>query len=106
MVDDNNTPERPRSEPEIIPPDRGWGQNDGRRSPWNGSPFGQGYTTHRIYMRHFGPIGIALALLAIAAIVAIVMIAVLGAVLIWVPVVAAVLVIAAALRLLRGFGVR
>jgi hypothetical protein len=105
MIDDT-PPEQPRSEPEIIPPDRGGGRNDWRRSPWNGGPFGQSYATHRIYVRRVGPIGIAVALLAIAALVAIIMIAVVGAVLIWIPVVAAVVIISAGLRLLRGFGAR
>jgi hypothetical protein len=48
-----------------------------------------------------GPFGIALLLLAIAAVVTIIMIAVLGAVLIWIPIVAIVVIAGALLRLLR-----
>jgi hypothetical protein len=106
MTDDHNKPERPRVEPEIIPPDRGERQSGWRYTPWRGSASGNTHTTQRVYVTRLGPFGIALVLLAIAAIVAIVVIAILGAVLIWIPVVAAVLVIGAVFRLLRGFGPR
>jgi hypothetical protein len=105
MVDNQDRPERPRAEPEIIPPDRG-GRYDWRQSPWRPDTFGQTRGTHRVYVTRLGPFGVALLLLAIAAIVAIIMIAVLGAVLIWIPVLAVVIVIAALLRVLRGFGAR
>jgi len=45
-------------------------------------------------------------LLAIAAIMAIIVIATVGALLIWIPVVVAVLVIGALFRIFRGFGPR
>jgi hypothetical protein len=106
MTDDQNEPERPRFEPEIIPPDHGGRQSDWRSTPWRGSPFGGARTTQRVYVTRLGPFGIAILLLAIAAIVAIIMIAVVGAVLIWIPVVVALLVIGALFRLLRGFGPR
>lgn len=111
MTDDQNKPERPRFEPEIIPPSRGGPQPEWRYAPfrhsnWRGSPFGDTRTTQRVYVTRLGPFGIALVLLAIAAIVAIVVIAAIGAVLIWVPVIAAVLVIGALMRLFRGFAPR
>jgi hypothetical protein len=106
MANDNDRPERPRVEPEIIPPDRGGQRPDWRPSPWRADAFGGARGTHRVYVTRLGPFGIALLLLAIAAIVAIIMIAVLGAVLIWIPVVAVIVVIAALLRLFRGFGAR
>ncbi|MGH6674657.1 MAG: hypothetical protein ACRECE_00325, partial [Xanthobacteraceae bacterium] len=59
-----------------------------------------------VYVTRLGPFGIAMALLAVAVIVAIFMIAILGAVVFWIPVIAAVVVVAAALRLLRRFGFR
>lgn len=106
MDDDADRPERPRTEPEIIPPGRNGPQTDWRRSPWSGGAFGQTHTTHRVYVTRLGPFGFALIILAIAAIVALITIAVLGAVLIWIPVVVAVVVVGALFRLFRGFGAR
>lgn len=106
MADDRNQPERPRAEPEIIPPDRSGPRSDWRNSPWSAEPFGRTRASHRVYVTRVGPFGIALMILAIAAILAIIMVAVLGAVLIWIPVVAVVIVAAALIRLLRGFGGR
>jgi hypothetical protein len=102
MADDRDQPERPRVEPEIIPPDRGGRQSDWRQSPWRSSGFTQARGTNRIYVARLGPFGFALLMLAIAAIVAFIMIALLGFVLIWIPVVAVIVVIAALFRLLRG----
>ena len=101
---DPNQPERPRVEPEIIPPDRDGGSANWRRTPytpWRGSRFDEIHGTQRVYVGRVGPFGMALLLLAIAAVIAVVLIAVLGAVLIWIPVVAAALVIAAFFRLFR-----
>ena len=106
MVDDRDPPERPRVEPEIIPPERAHRQSDWRRSPWSDGGFGSTRATHRVYVTRLGPFGIALLLLAAAAIVAIVMITALGLVLIWIPVVAAVVIAGALVRLLRGSGAR
>lgn len=105
MVDDTDPPERPRVEPEIIPPERARRRSDWHRPPWSDA-FGETRATHRIYVRRVGPFGIALLLLAIAAIVAIVMIAALGLVLIWIPLVAVVVIAGALVRLLRGSGAR
>lgn len=104
MTHTGDEPERPRVEPEIIPPDRS-GQSDWRYSPWRAGGFGT-RTTQRVYVTRLGPFSIALLLLAIAAIVAIILIAVLGAVLIWIPIVAVVVILGALLRLFRGFGAR
>lgn len=101
MAYDPNRPERPRAEPEIIPPDRDDGQANWRRTPWRGSGFEHIRGTQRVYVGRIGPFGIALLLLAIAAIVVIVTIAVLGAVLIWIPVLAAAIIFTALFRLFR-----
>jgi|ERR1051326_87396 hypothetical protein len=104
MAYDPNQPERPRAEPEIIPPDRDGGQANWRRAPrtpWPGSGFDEIRGTHRVYVGRVGPFGIALLLLALAAVIAIILIAVLGAVLIWIPVIAVAVVIAAFFRLFR-----
>jgi hypothetical protein len=96
MVDDQTPPERPRSEPEIIPPARGGGQSD-----WRGNVFTDTHATHRIYVARPGPVGFALLILAIAVLMAVFMIAAVGLVLIWLPVAALAVVIAALYRSLR-----
>lgn len=104
MADDPNQPERPRSEPEIIPPDRDGGRADWCRAPyppWRRGGFDEIHGTHRIYVGRVGPFGIALLLLALAAVIALVLIAVVGAVLIWIPVIAVAVVLAAFFRLFR-----
>jgi hypothetical protein len=103
MAYDPNRPERPRAEPEIIPPDRAEQANWRRApySPWRGGGFEDLRGSHRVYVGRIGPFGIALLLLAVAAIVGILIIAVLGAVLIWIPVLAVAIVLAALFRLFR-----
>lgn len=105
MADDPNRPERPRAEPEIIPPDRSGIRSDWRRSPWTaaGDPYrmGEPRGTHRIYVARIGPLGIALWLVAFAALAALIFLVILGAVLIWIPVVALAVVAAAVFRFLR-----
>ena len=104
MANDPNQPERPRAEPEIIPPDRSGGPADWRRStytPWRGGSFDEIHGSHRVYVGRVDPFGIALLLLAIAAVIAVILIAVLGAVLIWIPVIAAAVAIGALFRLFR-----
>jgi hypothetical protein len=103
MYDDNERPERPRAEPEIIPPDRSGRQSDWRNSPWQGNVFTGARGTQRIYVTRVGPFGIALLMLAIAAVVAIIVVAALGVALIWIPVVAVIIVAASLFRLFRGF---
>lgn len=102
----NDPPERPRAEPEIIPPDRGGRRYDWRNSPWYGTAFTDAGGTRRVYIRRVGPFGIALLMLAIAAVVALVMIAAVGVVLIWIPIIAVIVVAGALFRMLRGFGSR
>jgi len=101
MVNDTNRPERPRFEPEIIPPDRGGGSSDWRNTPRRESVFTQSRGTERIFVGRVGPLGIALLLLAVAAIAAIFVVAVVGAVLIWIPILAVLVLAAAIFRFLR-----
>lgn len=101
MWDDATPPEKPRSEPEIIPPDHSAHLSErGQRPRWTDA-YTQARGTQRIYVARLGPVGFALMMLAVAAIVALIMIAVLGAVLIWIPIVAVLVIIAALFRLLR-----
>jgi hypothetical protein len=74
-------PEQPRYEPEIIPP-------GATRDPFGSqSPFGsQG--TQRIYVGRIGPLGIIMIALAVGFVVALVLVLLLGAFLLWIPIVA------------------
>ncbi len=94
MPDQPNQPERPRFEPEIIPPDRNRHQSDWR-------PYASGGTTQRIFVARLGPFGMAMLFLAFAVLVAVIVVAILGAMLIWIPVVLLLVAAAAVLRFLR-----
>jgi hypothetical protein len=83
----------PRSEPEIIPPDRErpeWRRN--RSGAWIAVD-AQG--TRRIYIRRIGPGGFILLALLVAVFAALVFVVLVGAVLLWIPV--AILLVLAAL---------
>jgi len=100
MAHDRDKTEWPRVEPEIIPPDRSGRQSDWARAPWHGGQSTR--ATHRVYITRLGPFGVALLLLAIAAVVTMLLIAVLGALLFWIPIAAAAVLVAAVFRLWRG----
>jgi hypothetical protein len=102
----DDRPERPRAEPEIIPPDRSGRQHDWRNPPWYGDAFTGARGTRRVYIGRVGPFGVVLLMLAIAAIVALAVIAVVGVALIWIPLIAVIIAAGALSRLLRGFGSR
>ena len=63
--------------------------------PWRTYPFAGATGTHRIYITRLGPLSGALLLLAIGAIAAILLMVFLGALLIWVPLIAFVVIVAA-----------
>ncbi len=90
----SNEPERPRVEPEIIPPDH-FGRHD-RRENWP-PPYGYTQTggTHRVYIRRIGPFGFALIMLIAGLLAAVLLLILIGAALIWIPVIAVLVVIAA-----------
>jgi hypothetical protein len=93
----NNEPEQPRVEPEIIPPDR---TGRGPRGGW--SPDGtSAYATHRVYISRIGPIGFALLLLVVGLLAAVMLLVLIGTALIWIPLVAVLLVFAAISSILR-----
>jgi hypothetical protein len=95
-ANNSDEPELPRVEPEIIPPD-----HSGRGDFWRQGSFG---STHYVYRTtRIGPFGLALLLMAVGAIVAIFLITLIGAVLIWIPVV---ILVAAFVGLLRFFSRR
>src|SRR5262245_59186807 len=83
--------ERPRSEPEIIPP------GDPRLRAQDAF---QG--TQRIYVARLGPFGIAMVALAVAFLAAVILLLLLGAFLIWIPLACLILAIAVVYGMLRG----
>ncbi len=96
----SNEPERPRVEPEIIPPNH-FGRH-GREESWP-PPYGYTQTrgTHRVYVGRIGPFGFALIMLIAGLLVAVLLLILIGAALIWIPVVAVLAVIAALSGLFR-----
>lgn len=101
-IDDPNTPrpERPRSEPEIIPP--------GAQARGNRRGFDSVFISiderdgiRRIVLKRPGPFAIALGLLALGLIVAVIFLLLAGIVLIWIPVVVAGLLLALAAGAIR-----
>ena len=92
MSDDIDRPRRPAVEPEIIPPGRAWSFD------WQHDRV---YPTHRIYVSPLGPGGIALILLMLGVLAAILLLVLVGAVLIWIPLLAGAVLAGAILRILR-----
>ena len=79
--------EKPRAEPEIIPP----GAPDARfegAAQWSSG-------TQRVYVARIGPFGFFLIALAVAALAILLLVVAVGAFLLWVPVAAALLAVAA-----------
>ena len=90
MTDERSSPqgERPRSEPEIIPP------GTPLRRPRD-DPFSDTFFAQRIYVAPLGPLGLIALVLAIGVIAVVLLALVVGAVLFWLPIVA--LIVAAAI---------
>ena len=85
MSNNSNRPERPRLEPEIIPPRYDRRDGDWLEGGW--SPYASGASgTQRIYFAKFGPFGLAMVMLVIGFVAAIVLLATVGALLIWLPI--------------------
>ncbi len=99
IVEDTNQPERPRVEPEIIPPDRTQRQSERRQHTGHVSTAADGI--QRICVARLGPFGIALLMLIIGVLAAVILLAVVGVVLIWIPVVVLLVAAGAIFRLLR-----
>lgn len=73
--------EKPRSEPEIIPPDRAG------RGTRRSRVFLDTRGTERIYVARMGPLGVVLAMLMVGIMLAVLVTLLLGAFLIWLPLV-------------------
>ncbi|MFL9499956.1 hypothetical protein ACJMQP_07815 [Rhodopseudomonas palustris] len=80
MTDQSRPPERPRYEPEIIPP----GQT---HDPMGTRIFIDQNTSEHVFVGKVGPLGLFLMALAIGAVIAVVLVLLLGAFLLWIPVV-------------------
>jgi hypothetical protein len=102
MAKNADEPEQPRSEPEIIPPGRSGGPND-RGPAWQPPYYGFTETrgTHRIYVRKIGPFGFAILMLALGLFAAVFLLVLVGAALIWIPLVAVLVIAAVISRLFR-----
>jgi len=96
MTEQNPPPERPRVEPEILPPDR-----NPEPSAWREREFTDVGGTHRIHVTRLGPVGGILLMLVIALLVAVMLLTLLGAFLIALPVAAFIVLAGAFFGLLR-----
>ncbi|WP_315838209.1 hypothetical protein [Bradyrhizobium prioriisuperbiae] len=96
MSDQGSNPpsNRPRAEPEIIPPGAPLPPHD-RDGPFNAR-------FQRIYIARPGPFGLLLVALAAIIIVAVILLLVVGAVLIWLPVVGLMIAIGIVTGLVRS----
>jgi hypothetical protein len=81
---DQRPPDRPRSEPEIIPPEHTDRRQDGRSHVWMWVADREGMRQANVTLP--GPFTIFLALALVALVVGGLFLVVLGAVLIWIPV--------------------
>lgn len=96
----SNEPERPRVEPEILPPDRTGrnGQN------WPPPPYG--YTagasgSQRIFITRIGPLGFGLASLVVGLFAVVLLLLLISTALIWLPFVAAIVILGAVVGAFR-----
>jgi hypothetical protein len=99
MPSNRDQPERPRREPEIIPPGNDWPNRDSRWPPNYG--FDERRGTHRIYVGRIGPLGFALLLLILALFGGVFLVVLIGAAVIWFPILLVFAVIAAIAGLIR-----
>jgi hypothetical protein len=79
-------PERPRAEPEIIPPDRI--EEEELRRAARLAAYERAGSYQRIYVARIGPLGMFLLALLAGALVIVLLVLLVGAFLIWIPIVA------------------
>jgi hypothetical protein len=99
MANNRDQPEQPRHEPEIIPPGDHWPDRDASWPPPCGHS--QRRSSHRIYVGRIGPLGFALFILIVALFGGIFLLVLIGAALIWLPVLLLFAVIGAVVGLIR-----
>jgi len=83
-MSNHEPPERPRSEPEIIPPDRGGRREDSQSHIWVWVADREGMRRANVTLP--GPFTIFLTLALVALVTGVIVLVVLGAVLIWLPI--------------------
>jgi hypothetical protein len=88
MTEYSNRPERPRLEPEIIPPARSRREAGWQYEVWSPYVSSSAGGTHRLYVARLGPLGLTLLMALIGIVVAVLVLAVVGAILIWIPILA------------------
>jgi hypothetical protein len=93
--------EKPRAEPEIIPPDRGDRQS--RSSAAGIRVFLDRGGVHHIYVARLGPLGMVVVALMVGVLFAITLVVVLGVFLIWIPLVGLLVAAAIISGLLRAY---
>ena len=93
--------EEPRSEPEIIPPDRGDRQSSS--SPAGVRMFFDGGSVRHIYVARLGPLGMVVLALMVGVLFALTLVLVLGVFLIWIPLVGLLVAAAIISGLLRAY---
>jgi hypothetical protein len=93
--------EKPRSEPEIIPPDKG--DRRSRSSAAGMRVFLDGGGVRHIYVARLGPLGMVVLALMIGILSAIALVLVLGVFLIWIPLVGLLVAAAIVSSLLRAY---
>ncbi len=89
--------EKPRSEPEIIPPDHA------RRGTRGSGVFIDAQGTERVYVARLGPLGVILAILTTGILAAVVVVLLFATFLIWVPLLVFFIVGAIVAGLLRTY---
>jgi hypothetical protein len=100
MAHYSDRPERPRLEPEIIPPARSRREPGWQHDVWE--PYGPNAgTTHRLYVGKLGPFGLAMLMLIIGFVAGVILLAVVGALLVWIPILALLVSAGVIYRLLR-----
>ena len=103
MMNERRIPaaEKPRAEPEIIPPDRGDRQS--RSGAAGIRVFLDGGGFRHIYVARLGPLGMAVLAVMIGVLFATTLVFVLGAFLIWIPLVGLLVAAAIISSLLRAY---
>jgi hypothetical protein len=104
MAHYSDRPERPRLEPEIIPPARGRREPGSQYDRWE--PYAPSSGSNRLYVTKFGPFGLAILMLIIGFVTAVVLLAVVGAILVWIPILALLVAAGVIFRLLRRWPAR
>jgi len=99
MAHHSDRPERPRLEPEIIPPAHSRREPGWQHDVWE--PYTPRGTTHGIYVARFGTFGLAMLMLIVGFLAVVILLAVVGAILVWIPILALLVGAGVIYRLLR-----